>query len=68
MVQILDEDASFETSVIFISSGRGPELANHPNVLRILGTSYGTLPYTQVFEVTENGDLRTFLQDRRGTN
>ena len=68
MVHMLDEDASFETSELFTESGRGAELANHPNVLRILGTNYATLPYLQVFEITEHGDLRTFLQDRRGTD
>ena len=66
MVQMLDEEASFEASERFSESGRGAELANHPNVLRILGTSYSILPYLQVFEITDHGDLRTFLQDRKG--
>lgn len=59
VIRILKEEATAEEQAEFINMSR--ETTEHPHVLRILGTCYDVLPYLQVCEACEIGDLKSFM-------
>ena len=65
---MLKENASRGETNLFLEEGHGFQFAQHPNVLKIVGMCTEGIPYLQIFEVCDFGDLKTYLQERKGEN
>ena len=68
IVQSLREEASAKDQKRFIEMALSAYRArDHPNVLRLIGTSMDHPPYLIALESCEAGNLKTFLANAQGT-
>ena len=68
IVQSLREEASAKDQKRFIEMALSAYRArDHPNVLRLIGTSMDHPPYLIALEFCEAGNLKTFLANAQGT-